>query len=64
MRNHGMAEQYLHHYIGGNFRMDAVQAAALRVRLHSMEEVTETRRQNAANYRELFAKAELLEWAE
>jgi dTDP-4-amino-4,6-dideoxygalactose transaminase len=64
MRNHGMAEQYLHHMIGGNFRMDALQAAALRVKLRSMEAVTETRRQNAANYRELFAKANLLEWAE
>lgn len=64
LRNHGMAEQYLHHSIGGNFRMDAIQAAALRVRLRSMEEVTETRRKNAANYRELFAEAKLLEWAE
>lgn len=63
MRNHGMAEQYLHNYIGGNFRMDAIQAAALRVKLRGMEEVTEVRRQNAANYRELFAEADLLGWA-
>jgi len=64
MRNHGMAEQYLHHTIGGNFRMDALQAAALRIKLRSMEEVTATRRQNAENYRRLFAEANLLEWAE
>lgn len=64
MRNHGMAEQYLHHYIGGNFRMDAIQAAALRVKLRTIEEVTETRRQNAQLYRDLFAEAELLEWAD
>ncbi|HEB51919.1 MAG TPA: DegT/DnrJ/EryC1/StrS family aminotransferase [bacterium] len=64
MRNHGMAEQYLHHVVGGNFRMDAIQAAALRVKLRAMEEVTETRRQNAANYRRLFAEADLMEWAE
>lgn len=64
LRNHGMAQQYLHHTIGGNFRMDALQAAALRVKLRSMEEVTEQRRQNAANYRRLFAEAGLLEWAE
>ena len=64
LRNHGMAQQYLHHTIGGNFRMDALQAAALRVKLRSMEEVTEQRRQNAENYRRLFADADLLEWAE
>ena len=64
LRNHGMARQYLHHTIGGNFRMDALQAAALRVKLRSMEEVTEQRRQNAENYRRLFEDADLLEWAE
>ncbi|MEC8652299.1 MAG: DegT/DnrJ/EryC1/StrS family aminotransferase [Planctomycetota bacterium] len=64
LRNHGMAQQYLHHTIGGNFRMDALQAAALRVKLRSMEDVTERRRQNAANYRRLFEEADLLEWAE
>lgn len=64
LRNHGMAEQYLHHSVGGNFRMDAIQAAALRIRLRSMEDVTEQRRQNASNYRRLFEEAGLLEWAE
>lgn len=64
LRNHGMAEQYLHHTIGGNFRMDALQAAALRIKLRSMEEVTETRRDNAARYRRLFAEAGLLDWCE
>ena len=64
LRNHGMEQQYLHHMIGGNFRMDALQAAALRVKLRSMEEVTEIRRQNAANYRRLFDEAGLTDWAE
>ncbi|MEZ6038039.1 MAG: DegT/DnrJ/EryC1/StrS family aminotransferase [Planctomycetota bacterium] len=64
LRNHGMAEQYLHHSIGGNFRMDAIQAAALRVRLRDMEHVTEQRRANAQRYRELFAEAGLDQWAE
>ena len=64
LRNHGMAEQYLHHTIGGNFRMDAIQAAALRVRLRSMEDVTETRRDNAERYRRLFSDADLLDWCE
>lgn len=62
LRNHGQAEQYRHHLIGGNFRMDAIQAAALRVRLRDMEKVTAARRDNAARYRRLFAEAGLLEW--
>ncbi|MFK7738686.1 MAG: DegT/DnrJ/EryC1/StrS family aminotransferase [Planctomycetota bacterium] len=64
LRNHGMAAQYMHHTIGGNFRMDALQAATLRIKLRSMEDVTEARRQNAENYRRLFAEADLMEWAE
>jgi dTDP-4-amino-4,6-dideoxygalactose transaminase len=59
LRNHGQSAQYEHHRIGGNFRMDAVQAAALRVRLRGIEAVTAARRQNAARYRELFAAARL-----
>jgi dTDP-4-amino-4,6-dideoxygalactose transaminase len=62
LRNHGQAELYKHNLVGGNFRMDAVQAAALRVRLREMEKVTKTRRDNAARYRELFTKAKLLDW--
>lgn len=59
LRNHGQAEQYKHHLIGGNFRMDAIQAAALRVRLRDMEKVTLKRRENAERYRRLFAEARL-----
>lgn len=61
LRNHGQAELYKHHLIGGNFRMDAIQAAALRVRLRDIEKVTELRRENAARYRRLFADAGLLD---
>lgn len=63
LRNHGQAELYKHNLIGGNFRMDAIQAAALRVKLRDMERVTATRRENAARYRRLFATANLGEWA-
>ena len=47
LRNHGQAELYKHNIVGGNFRMDAIQATALRVRLKDMEKVTATRRENA-----------------
>ncbi|MEO6597002.1 MAG: DegT/DnrJ/EryC1/StrS family aminotransferase [Planctomycetota bacterium] len=63
LRNHGQAELYRHHMIGGNFRMDAIQATALRVKLSYMEKVTTLRRENAARYRNLFAEAGLLDWA-
>ncbi len=63
LRNHGMTAQYEHHVVGGNFRMDAIQAAALRVRLRNIEAITEQRRENAARYRRLFADANLTEWA-
>jgi dTDP-4-amino-4,6-dideoxygalactose transaminase len=63
LRNHGQAELYKHNLVGGNFRMDAVQATALRVKLKDIEKVTAQRRENAARYRQLFAAANLLEWA-
>lgn len=63
LRNHGQAEMYKHHLVGGNFRMDAIQAAALRVKLQGIEKITASRRQNAERYRQLFAAAGLTEWA-
>ena len=63
LRNHGQAEHYKHNLIGGNFRMDAIQATALRVKLRAMETVTAQRRENASRYRRLFEAARLLDWA-
>lgn len=63
LRNHGQAELYKHNLVGGNFRMDAIQATALRVKLRDIEKVTSTRRDNAARYRKLFAGAKLTDWA-
>ena len=62
LRNHGQAELYKHTSVGGNFRMDAIQATALRVRLRDIEKITETRRENAERYRRLFAEAKLTDW--
>jgi dTDP-4-amino-4,6-dideoxygalactose transaminase len=60
LRNHGSPQRYVHEEFGWNSRLDAIQAAILRVKLKYLEEWNEARRLRGALYDRLFAEAGLI----
>ena len=59
LRMHGQSGPYLHPRVGGNFRIDALQAEILRVKMSHVGDWIEGRRRNAKRYSELFSEAGL-----
>jgi len=59
LRNHGARDRYRHDMVGGNFRLDAIQAAVLDIKLKFLESWHEARRGNAGRYNLAFSESQV-----
>lgn len=62
LRHHGQKPKYYHKVIGGNFRLDELQAAIVSIKLKRLDDWSRKRRENAKRYGTLFREANLEKW--